>query len=85
MPNRSRWTSRTLRGGGIAVALAAALSLATPLSGQAQTPKQDKAAVARGVAQPAQGVSGVRINRVELDLATVQALGQYGIQVAAGD
>jgi hypothetical protein len=30
-------------------------------------------------------VSGVRINRVELDLATVQALGQYGIQVAAGD
>jgi hypothetical protein len=67
-----------------AAALVAVTALLSPNFAAAQTPKQDKAAAA-GAARPAQGATGVRINRVELDGPTVQALAQGGIQIAQGD
>jgi hypothetical protein len=52
----------------------------------AQTVKEQKAAAAgAGTQSAAATATGVRINRVELDAATAQALAQYGVQIAPGD
>ena len=82
MPDQSDLARRIFVPSLLATALMATAPLAVP-SLSAQTPKQDKALAA---AAPSQGASGVRINRVELDDATVAALTrEFGIQVAAGD
>lgn len=61
-----------------------ALILVAAGPSHAQTPKQDKAALVGGAG--ASAATGVRINRVELEAATVQALAdQFGVQVAPGD
>ena len=85
MYDRSHRARKTIGTSVLAPALIVLAALITTPTASAQTPKQDKAAAA-GVAQPAQDRSGVRINRVELDSQTVQALGQqFGIQVTPGD
>jgi hypothetical protein len=59
------------------------LCLSVP-SLDAQTVKEQKAAAAApSVASPT--AAGVRINRVELDGGTIQALAQGGVQIAPGD
>ena len=69
--------------------LVACLALALAVPAAAQTVKAEKAAKVNGAAavpSAASGPSGVRINRVELDAATVGALAQqFGVQVAPGD
>ena len=70
-----------------AVTALTAVALMIPSSRQldAQTVKEQKAAGGGALTVPASGASGVRINRIELDAATTQALAQYGVQIAPGD
>lgn len=72
----------------VALATLASLALlfASAPTARAQTPTQQKpAGIGGGAPAGAPAASGVRINRVELDAQTMQALAQYGVRIAPGD